>query len=96
MLPKMWWVKTMQWMRKSDMTERKSLKIRQSTADRFEWFQRNGESQTDTLARLLDEAGVPEVLRCSDCRKRVQAHVRDDEGRIMCFDCAGIDSAKIL
>lgn len=69
---------------------RKSLKIRQPTADRFERFQRGGESQTDALARLLDDAGVPEVLRCSECGDAVQAHARDDEGEIVCFDCAGI------
>lgn len=74
---------------------RKSLKIREPTADRFERFQRNGESQTDALARLLDQAGVPEILRCSECADAVQAHARDDEGRIMCFDCAGIDPEQV-
>jgi len=73
------------------MSERKSLKIRQPTADRFERFQRDGESHTDALARLLDEVGVPETLRCTECGSTVQAHARDDDGRIMCFDCAGID-----
>lgn len=74
---------------------RKSLKIRKPTADRFERFQRGGESQTDALARLLDEVGVPEVLRCSECGDTVQAHARDEDGNILCFDCAGIDLAQI-
>jgi rubrerythrin len=74
---------------------RKSLKIRKPTADRFERFQRDGESQTDALARLLDNAGVPEVLRCSECGDPVQAHARDDEGKILCFDCAGVDPAQV-
>jgi hypothetical protein len=74
---------------------RKSLKIRGPTGDRFERFQRNGESQTDALARLLDEAGVPEILRCLECGDKVQTHVRDDGGRIMCFDCAGVDPAQV-
>lgn len=74
---------------------RKSLKIRKPTADRFERFQRDGESQTDALARLLDEAGVPEILRCAECGDAVQAHVRDGEGRIMCFDCAGIAPSQL-
>lgn len=73
------------------MSERKSLKIRRPTADRFQRFQRDGESQTDALARLLDEADVPAVLRCSECGDAVQAHARDDDGRILCFDCAGVD-----
>lgn len=73
------------------MSERKSLKIRQPTADRFERWQRDGESQTEALARLLDEAGVREVLRCSECGKTVQAHARDEQGRILCFGCAGVD-----
>lgn len=69
------------------MSERKSLKIRQPTADRFERFQRDTESQTDALARLLDEADVPEILRCSECTEHVQAHARTEDGRILCFDC---------
>lgn len=73
---------------------RKSLKIRQPTADRFGRFQRKGESQTDALARLLDEAGVPEVLRCSECESAVQDHTRID-GEIRCFECAGIDPAQV-
>lgn len=73
------------------MTDRKSLKIRQPTAERFERFQREGESQTEALARLLDEVGVPEIIRCSECGTTLQTHVRDDEGRVLCFDCAGID-----
>lgn len=73
------------------MAERKSLKIRQPTADRFERFQRDGESQTDALARLLDEADVPEVLRCSECGNAVQTHMRDDSGTIYCLDCADVD-----
>lgn len=77
------------------MTDRKSLKIRGPTGDRFERFQRDGESQTDALARLLDEAGVPEILRCSECGDTVQAHARDDDGRIMCFNCAGIDPGHV-
>lgn len=74
---------------------RKSLKIRAPTADRFDRFQRERESQTDALARLLDEAGVPEVLRCSECGDPVQAHARDEEDRVLCFDCAGIDSSQV-
>lgn len=74
---------------------RKSLKIRQPTADRFERYQRNEESQTDALARLLDEVGVAEVLRCEECGNTVQAHARDDNGRIMCFDCAGVDADQL-
>jgi hypothetical protein len=74
------------------MTKRKSLKIREPTATRFERFQRGGESQTDALARLLDEADVPEVLVCSECGKKLQAHVRDDDWDILCFECAGVDS----
>lgn len=77
------------------MTERKSLKIRGPTGDRFDRFQRRDESQTDALARLLDEADVPEILRCSNCGDTVQAHVRDDDGRIMCFECGGIDPAEV-
>jgi rubrerythrin len=77
------------------MSDRKSLKIRGPTADRFERYQRDGESQTDALARLLDKAGVPEILRCAECGTTVQAHARDDDGRIMCFDCAGIDPAQV-
>jgi recombinational DNA repair protein (RecF pathway) len=77
------------------MTGRKSLKIRQPTADRFERFERNGESQTDALARLLDEAGVPEVLRCVECGSAVQAHARNEDGRIMCLDCAGVDPGQL-
>ena len=69
---------------------RKSLKIRHPTADRFGSFQRPDESQTAALARLLDAAGVPEALRCAECGDAVQAHARDDNGRIMCFDCAGV------
>lgn len=78
------------------MSERKSLKIRQPTADRFERWQRDGESQTEALARLLDEAGVREVLRCSECGTNVQAHARDEQGRILCFECAGVDQAAAL
>lgn len=73
------------------MTDRKSLKIRRPTAARFERYQREAESQTEALARLLDDAGVPEVLRCVDCGTGVQAHARDEEGRVLCFDCAGVD-----
>jgi len=77
------------------MSDRKSLKIRGPTADRFERYQREGESQTDALARLLDETGVPEILRCEDCENAVETHVRTDDGRILCLDCAGIDTAEI-
>lgn len=73
------------------MSERKSLKIREPTASRFQRFQRDGESQTDAVARLLDEADVPEVLRCAECGTDVQSHARDADGRIMCFDCAGVN-----
>lgn len=74
---------------------RKSLKIRRPTAKRFERFQRDGESQTDALARLLDEADVPEILECVDCGGTVQAHARDEEGRILCFECAGVSPEQI-
>lgn len=77
------------------MGERKSLKIRRPTAERFARFQRDGESQTDALARLLDEADVPEVLHCHECETEVQAHARDDDGRVLCFDCAGVDEADL-
>jgi len=73
------------------MTARKSLKIRQPTWDRFKRYKRDGESQTDALARLLDAADVPEILRCAECGIKVQAHARDNDGRIICFDCAGIE-----
>jgi hypothetical protein len=43
--------------------DRKSLKIREPTASRFEEFQRDSESQTDALARLLDYADVEETVR---------------------------------
>lgn len=72
------------------MPERKTLKIREPTASRFDRFARDGESQTATLSRLLDRAGVPESHRCSECGTTVQAHARDEEGRVLCFDCAGI------
>lgn len=77
------------------MSNRKSLKIRQPTADRFGRFQRDGENQTDALARLLDEAGVPEILQCVECGTTVQAHARDDEGRILCFECAGVSPEQL-
>lgn len=73
------------------MSDRKSLKIRRATAGRFERWQRPGESQTEALARLLDEADVPEVLRCVECGTTVQAHARDGDGQVLCFDCAGVD-----
>lgn len=76
------------------MTDRKSLKIRLSTAERFERFQRDGETQTEALARLLDVVGVPEFRRCEECGDAVQGHARDDNGKIMCFDCAGIDPSE--
>lgn len=70
---------------------RLSLKIDRrdgrATANRFERFSREAESHTDTLARLLDEAGVPETLRCSECGETVQTHVRDESGVIFCPDC---------
>ena len=78
------------------MSGRKSLKIRHPTASRFERFRRPDENQTDALARLLDRADVPEVLQCAECDTNVQAHARDDEGRILCFDCAGVDRADAL
>lgn len=73
------------------MAGRTSLKIRDPTADRFGRWQRGGESQTDALARLLDEAGVPEVLHCSECGDDVQAHVRDGSGATYCHGCADVD-----
>lgn len=77
------------------MSDRKSLKIRAPTADRFDRHQREGESQTDALARLLDKAGVPEILRCSECGTTVQAHARDEKGTILCFDCAGVSRKQL-
>jgi len=74
---------------------RKSLKIRQPIANRFERFQRGGESQTDALARLLDIADVPEILQCAECGDPVQAHARDEDGTIMCFDCAGVEESAL-
>lgn len=74
---------------------RKTLKIRQPTAERFERFKRPDENQTQAVARLLDEAGVPEVLRCSVCGDAVQAHARDDEGNIYCFEHAGVDESAL-
>jgi formylmethanofuran dehydrogenase subunit E len=72
------------------MSDRLSLKIQPPAADRFERFRRDHESQTETMTRLLDAAGVPEILRCNECDDPVQAHVRDEEGRILCPDCAGV------
>lgn len=77
------------------MSDRKSIKVRQQTGDRFDRFRREGESQTEALMRLLDEAGVPVLLRCSECGAVVQAHARDDEGRVLCFDCAGVDPSQL-
>lgn len=75
---------------------RKSLKIRHPTASRFARFQRSGESQTDALARLLDRADVPEVLQCTECAADVQAHARDEKGRVLCFDCVGVEPDDAL
>lgn len=77
------------------MPDRKTLKIRYPTAGRFESFKRAHENQTAALARLLDEAGVPEEPewgRCEACEAAL-AHgfARDDDGRPLCFACAGID-----
>lgn len=73
------------------MTERKSLKIRRKTYERFARFKREYENQSGALARLLDEAGVQRRLECADCGTTVQAHARDEHDRILCFDCAGVD-----
>lgn len=77
------------------LMSRMSLKIQQPAADRFNRFRRSEESQTEAFTRLLDDADVPEVLRCAECGESVQAHARDDEGRILCFDCAGVDSTAL-
>lgn len=74
------------------MSKRRTLKVAASTFDRFARFKRPGENTTDALARLLDYAGVPETLMCEECGTSVQAHARDDDGRIMCFDCAGVSA----
>jgi len=58
--------------------------------NRIERFARDGETAADTFARLLDEAGVPEMLRCSDCGAAVQTHVRDEAGTVYCPECAGL------
>lgn len=72
------------------MTDRKALQIREPTGKRFERAMREGETQTDTLRRLLDEADVPRQLRCIDCGDVVADHVRDDDGRIFCFGCSDL------
>lgn len=80
------------------MTDRKSLKIRGPTARRFDHWQRDGESQTDALARLLDEAGVPEFHECVECGANLQTYVVRaymDGDEIVCLDCAGIDPEQI-
>jgi hypothetical protein len=76
------------------MTDRTSLKIRDPTHRRFARFQREGESQTDALARLLDAAGVPEALVCSECGASVQAHVATGD-RILCFECSSVDRSAL-
>lgn len=76
------------------MTDRTSLKIRDPTHRRFARFQREGESQTDALARLLDAADVPEHLVCSECGTGVQAHVAADD-RILCFECSSVDRSAL-
>lgn len=77
------------------MSERKSLRIQQPTGRRLERFKREDETWTSAIGRLLDAAGVPEVLVCEECGDEVQAHARDDEGRILCFDCAGVDRDQL-
>lgn len=74
---------------------RKSLKIREPTARRFARWQRADESQTDALARLLDEAGVPEKLHCVECGDPVQDHVRDSEGTVYCYGCADVERPEL-
>lgn len=69
---------------------RKTIKAARPTFERFKSFKREGENQNDALARLLDTAGVPEHLECAVCAQPVQAHARDDDGRILCFECAGV------
>lgn len=72
------------------MTDRKTLQIREPTGSRFERAMRDGETQTEALRRLLDEAGVPRQLRCSECGDVVADHVRDDDGGIYCFGCCDL------
>lgn len=72
------------------MTDRKTLKIRRQTADRFEWFQRPKETQTDALARLLDEAGVPAVLECVECGAVLETTdplAVGGLGKVFCREC---------
>lgn len=77
------------------MGRRRSLKVEERTFDRFAQFKRGGENQTGALARLLDEAGVDELLRCEVCLADVQAFARDDDGRMLCFDCAGVSEDEL-
>lgn len=76
------------------MTDRKTLKIQPPTAGRFERYKRAGESQTAALARLLDDAGVPEepeFPRCDSCGTALGHGFVCDDGRALCFDCADLD-----
>lgn len=74
---------------------RKTIKIQAATAGRFERFARPEETQTETVARLLDIADVPEVVTCSECGDVIDWHVVTPDGRTLCMGCnphSGVDA----
>lgn len=78
------------------MTSRKTLKIRRPTADRFERFCRDRETQTAALSRLLDQAGVPEAVICDECGETASGiFVKTRNGDSFCGDCSDIDRSMI-
>jgi len=54
--------------RSSDVgDEYSSFHVDRRVFDRFNQFKQEHESQIQALNRLMDEAGVPEILRCTEC-----------------------------
>lgn len=72
--------------------ERRSLTIQRQIAERFTQFREDHESQSQALNRLMDEAGVPEVLQCAGCGGPIRGRYvgLKDADRAYHVDCADL------